>query len=88
MEFQKTWDENSKCKKVTKRDEIWTKIFSEKRLRDYLGGHCPNVVAYQTWVGSVDNFSVEKHYKFDIKQTTDRQDTRQIRDIFIAVSES
>ena len=36
----------------------------------------PIVGAYQIGEGSVDNFSVHKDYKLDIRQTTDRRKTR------------
>ena len=51
----------------------------KKKLKKTFAGlfrYYPNVAAHQNWEGLVYNFSVQKHYRFDI---TDIQTGRQTR---------
>ena len=74
------FEENSKSKKVTKPDRIKKNLKTSAELLRY----CSNIAAYKIRNGSVNNFIIQKHYKFDIRQTDGQMtDTK----FFIAISE-
>ena len=62
------------------------KVRSKKIEKTFAGllGYYPNVAAHQIWERLVYNFSVQKHYRFDITHTDRQADTN----FFIEVSES